>query len=79
MSFFGSPAVPPEAKDIEVANLPTDSVSDIAFSPTADLLAVSSWNNEVRIYEVNAQGGTVGKAGYSHEGPVLCVGWSKVS
>ena len=79
MSFFGArPAVTVEPKDVEVPNLPTDSISAIAFSPTADILAVASWSNEVRLYEVNAQGQAVGKAAYSHEGPVLDVCWSKV-
>lgn len=79
MSFFGTrPAVTVEPKDVEVPNLPTDSVSAVAFSPTADILAVASWSNEVRLYEVNAQGQAVGKAAYSHEGPVLDVCWSKV-
>lgn len=79
MSFFGArPAAALEPKDIEVPNLPTDSISALAFSPTADILAVASWSNEVRLYEVNPQGQAVGKAAYSHEGPVLDVTWSKV-
>lgn len=53
MSFFGAqpqaPAVAPEAKDIEVTNLPTDSISAISFSPTSDFLAVASWSNEVSL------------------------------
>ncbi|BGP25762.1 mRNA export factor [Rhodotorula toruloides] len=78
MSFFGArPAASLEPKDIEVPNLPTDSTSSLAFSPTADILAVASWSNEVRLYEVNSQGQAVGKAAYSHEGPVLGVQWSK--
>lgn len=79
MSFFGArPAASLEPKDIEVPNLPTDSTSSLSFSPTADILAVASWSNEVRLYEVNSQGQAVGKAAYSHEGPVLGVQWSKV-
>lgn len=79
MSFFGArPAAVLDPKDIEVPNLPADSISAVAFSPTADILAVASWSNEVRLYEVNPQGQAVGKAAYSHEGPVLDVTWSKV-
>ncbi|CEQ41585.1 SPOSA6832_03312 [Sporobolomyces salmonicolor] len=78
MSFFGArPAAALEPKDIEVPNLPSDSTSQLAFSPTADLLAVASWSNEVRIYEVNPQGQAIGKAAYSHEAPALSVQWSK--
>ena len=35
-------------KDIEVADPPTDSISSVSFSPTADYLAVGSWDNNVR-------------------------------
>lgn len=34
-------------KDIELANPPTDSISRIEFSPTTDILAVASWDNNV--------------------------------
>ncbi|CAO3617175.1 unnamed protein product [Cunninghamella echinulata] len=43
----------------------------------ADFLAVSSWDSQVRIYEVQPSGNTLPKAAYSHEGPVLDVTWSK--
>lgn len=56
MSFFSSSSsntlvnnAPAQAeKDIEVADPPTDSISSVAFSPTADYLAVGSWDNNVR-------------------------------
>lgn len=56
MSFFSSSssnnlvnnAAAPAEKDIEVADPPTDSISSVAFSPTADYLAVGSWDNNVR-------------------------------
>lgn len=47
MSIFGKA---PEPKDVEVANVQTDGISALAWSPTADLLAVASWNNEVRTH-----------------------------
>ncbi|KZS92712.1 Poly(A)+ RNA export protein [Sistotremastrum niveocremeum HHB9708] len=73
MSF----APPQTDRDAEVANPPTDSISSMAFSPTADLLAVGSWSNEIRIYEVGQNGQSQGKAAYSHEQPVLGVCWNK--
>ncbi|TFK45800.1 WD40 repeat-like protein [Heliocybe sulcata] len=81
MSFFNTaastaPAAPAE-KDIEVAEPPTDSISSLSFSPQADYLAVGSWDNNVRVYEVGANGQTQGKAMYSHQGPVLGVCWNK--
>jgi WD40 repeat protein len=38
------------AKDIEVADPPTDSISSISFSSVADYLAVGSWDNNVRLW-----------------------------
>lgn len=55
MSFFGSSTSgtlgsnAPAEKDIEVADPPTDSISSLAFSPSADYLAVGSWDNNVRL------------------------------
>jgi mRNA export factor len=40
-------------------------------------MAVGSWDNSVRIYEVGAAGQTQGKAMYQHQGPVLDVCWNK--
>jgi mRNA export factor len=67
------------SKDVPLNNPPEDSVSDISFSPRADHLAVASWDKKVRIYEINASGGSEGKALFEHEGPVLSCHWSPVS
>ncbi|KAJ6549185.1 WD40-repeat-containing domain protein [Mycena sp. CBHHK59/15] len=64
-------------KDIEMGDPPTDSISSLSFSGQADYLAVGSWDNSVRIYEVGAGGQSQGKAMYQHEGPVLSVCWNK--
>jgi len=83
MSFFGTAttttpaATAPAEKDIEVSDPPSDSISSISFSSAADYMAVGSWDNNVRIYEVGANGQTQGKAMYSHQGPVLSVCWNK--
>ncbi|KAJ7603159.1 WD40-repeat-containing domain protein [Mycena polygramma] len=82
MAFFNSstsnaaPAAAAE-KDIEMSDPPTDSISSVSFSSQADYLAVGSWDNSVRIYEVGAGGQSQGKAMYQHEGPVLSVCWNK--
>ncbi|KAK9412940.1 putative Poly(A)+ RNA export protein [Seiridium unicorne] len=65
------------SKDVEVGQPPEDTVTDLAFSSTADLLAVSSWDKKVRIYEINAQGQSQGKHMYENEAPVFSVDWSK--
>ncbi|KAI9680549.1 MAG: RNA export factor gle2 [Caeruleum heppii] len=65
------------SKDVQLTSPPEDSVSDLAFSPQSDHLAVASWDKKVRIYEINSQGGSEGKALFEHEGPVLSCHWSK--
>lgn len=37
----------PVQKDIELVQPPGDSVAKISFSPTQDILAVASWDNNV--------------------------------
>ena len=83
MSFFGAASTSTNVsnttdKDVEVVDPPPDSISSLSFSPLADYLAVGSWDNNVRIYEVGANGQTQGKAMYGHQGPVLSVCWNKV-
>ncbi|KAI9756340.1 MAG: RNA export factor gle2 [Lichina confinis] len=65
------------SKDVAVTMPPDDSIQDICFSPQSEHLAVASWDKKVRIYEINSQGGSQGKAMFEHEGPVLDVHWSK--
>ena len=67
------------SKDVALTSPPEDSIQDIAFSPQSDHLAVASWDKKVRIYEINSQGGSEGKALFEHEGPVMSTTWSKVS
>ncbi|KAJ6570297.1 WD40-repeat-containing domain protein [Mycena vulgaris] len=85
MAFFNSSTstslstgtAAPAEKDIEMGDPPSDSISSLSFSGQADYLAVGSWDNSVRIYEVGAGGQSQGKAMYQHEGPVLSVCWNK--
>lgn len=67
------------SKDVELSVQPTDSVSDLAFSPTGDFLAIASWDKKVRIYEVNEQGRSEGKTIIDFEAPALGCAWSEVS
>jgi len=57
---------------------PEDSISELAFSPKAEMLAVASWDNKVRIYEIDGSGNSQGKAMFQHEGPVLSCDFSRV-
>ncbi|KDO36550.1 hypothetical protein CISIN_1g039044mg, partial [Citrus sinensis] len=55
-----------------------DSVSSLCFSPKANILVATSWDNQVRCWEIS-RGGTgvasVPKASISHDHPVLCSTW----
>lgn len=63
-------------QDRPICAHPEDTVSDIQFSPTADYLAVASWDKKVRIYEVNEQGQSQGKTAIECEAPALGCAWS---
>ncbi|GER50842.1 transducin/WD40 repeat-like superfamily protein, partial [Striga asiatica] len=62
----------------EVAQPPSDSVSSLCFSPKANFLVATSWDNQVRCWEVMKSGSTINtvpKASISHDHPVLCSAW----
>lgn len=63
------------SKDPQVSNPPEDSISDLSFSPQAELLSVASWDKKVRIYEVDNSGNTQGRAMFEHQAPVLSSQW----
>ena len=92
MSFggtgFGSSAAATGAgthnpnKDTEINQPPTDSISSLCFSPKQNMLVATSWDNQVRCWEIapQAQGGQMvpmsqPKAAVSHSDPVLCSAW----
>ena len=67
--------------DVPLSDPPTDSISDVAFSPAPngpDFLAVSSWDNKVRIYEISQSGQSQGRHAYQHSQPVFNCDFSKV-
>jgi len=77
MAAFGqAPAATPNPGDIEVANAATDGISCVQWSPTANFLAVGSWDHQIRVWDVQASGQAVPKAATSHDAPVLCAAWS---
>ncbi|KAJ3161913.1 hypothetical protein HDU88_007144 [Geranomyces variabilis] len=82
MSAFGGLAStlggrPAQTPDREIQQGPGDTVSELRFSPTANFLAASSWDNQTRIWEVNERLESSPKAVIQHEGPVLSVEWSR--
>lgn len=67
--------------DVALSDPPTDTVTSLSFSPAPngpDFLAVSSWDNKVRIYEIAGNGQSQGRHAYGHEQPVLDCDFSKV-
>ncbi|KAG2396279.1 Protein RAE1-like protein [Vigna angularis] len=78
MSNFLSNTNPNPNKSFEVNQPPTDSVSSLSFSPKANFLVATSWDNQVRCWEVARNGvnvATVPKASMTHDHPVLCSTW----
>jgi WD40 repeat protein len=66
------------SKDIAVKDPPEDSISEISFHPKANFLSVASWDQKLRIYEIDNQGQSAGKAMIQFEAPVLSTAWSVV-
>ena len=71
--------VPNPNNDFQVANPPSDGVSSLSWSPTANFLVATCWaydSDNVLCYEVQANGQAMPKAAIKHEAPVLCSAWS---
>ncbi|KAJ5493633.1 hypothetical protein N7463_009720 [Penicillium fimorum] len=64
------------SKDAILDHPPEDSISELAWSPVNNHLAVTSWDHTVRIYDVTRSVKGEGKAMISFEGPVLSCAWS---
>nr|XP_029124278.1 protein RAE1 isoform X3 [Elaeis guineensis] len=67
-------ANPNPNKSFEVLPAPSDSVSSLSFSPKANYLVATSWDNQVRCWEI-LPGSSQPKASISHDFPVLCSTW----
>ena len=83
-SLFGKPAVQASnvigdlGKDVQLASPPEDSISALSWSPVANHLAVSSWDDKLRIYDVTSTPTGNGVAAIDFGGPVLTCDWAKV-
>lgn len=80
MATFGAPATANSNpnKSYEVTPSPADSISSLSFSPRADILVATSWDNQVRCWEISRSGASLAsapKASISHDQPVLCSAW----
>ncbi len=70
VSLANDKAAPPDA---------TDTISRLRWSPTADRLAASCWDGQVRIYDVATDLTAKGIACIKTDAPILSCDWSKVS
>ncbi|CEO98919.1 unnamed protein product (mitochondrion) [Plasmodiophora brassicae] len=62
--------------DFEVDQVQPDGISSLAFSPTPDnFLVATSWNNEIRFWQVMPNGQSMPKAMTSSADPLLCCAW----
>ncbi|KAM6595947.1 hypothetical protein CsatA_006471 [Cannabis sativa] len=82
MSTFGAASAgntnPNPNNSFEVAQPPSDSISSLCFSPKANHLVATSWDNQVRCWEIMRSGNALAstpKASISHDQPVLCAAW----
>jgi mRNA export factor len=62
--------------DIEVLPPPNDTVSALSWNPKANFLMATSWDNTVRIWEIQQNGSATPKMQVNHEAPPLCCTWS---
>jgi mRNA export factor len=62
-------------KDLEVNGVPGDGISSLSFSPKANFLIGTSWDNSAYCWEVNS-GGAHGKASTNIGAPILCSSWN---
>ncbi|XP_058098477.1 protein RAE1-like isoform X5 [Magnolia sinica] len=70
-------ANPNPNKSFEVVQPPTDSVSSLSFCPKGNYLVATSWDNQVRCWEILRTGSSMPKASISHDQPVLCSTWKE--
>ena len=66
-----------QQKDPELQQPPSDTVTQLAFSPVADYLAASSWDGLVRVWECQpTTGQSIPKCQLQCDGPAMCTAWS---
>ena len=77
---FGKPSTSSTAQsgvqDVEVVSPPGDGISSLHFSPVANHLVATSWDQQVRCWEISPTGQSAPKLATPAEQPVLCSDWS---
>ena len=62
--------------DIEISSPPSDGISCIKFSPAANHISATSWDNKVYCWEIQGNGQSIPKAATDLGSPVLCSDWA---
>ena len=78
-SMFGTAAATANInanKDVQITPPLADGVTSLAFSPRANTLVATCWDNNVYCWEVASNGQAAPKASTSHTQPVLCSSWN---
>jgi WD40 repeat protein len=65
--------------DVQLASATDDSISDVSWSPVANHLAVASWDNKVRVFDLTQSKSGELKAGIEFDAPVFSCHWERVS
>ncbi|MCO5578115.1 hypothetical protein L7F22_031953 [Adiantum nelumboides] len=65
------------AESLKVTQPPSDGITSLSFSPKANHLVATSWDNQVRCWEINQYGASVPKAAVPNDQPVLCSSWKE--
>ena len=60
---------------MEVSQPGDDTISSVQFSPKANFLVATSWDNNIRCWEIQQTGQSVAKAMQSHTKPILDSCW----
>ena len=74
------PASPLTLLSAQVVSPPTDGISALCWSParagsTSSFLVATSWDQQTRCYEVQANGQSAPRAAFTSDAPVLCAAW----
>lgn len=78
MAAFGAapaPANPNNSFEVPCNPAP-DGISSLSFHPHQNYLIGTSWDNQVRCWEIQQNGQAVPKSATNHAAPVLCSAWS---
>lgn len=78
--MFGAAAAKPPAlnpnNDIQISPPLADGISSLSFSPRANILVATSWDNNAYCWEITQAGQANARASTTHTAPILCSSWN---